>query len=312
MENITPQHWAIIINPKSGKKRFRQQMKYLFETLKREDIHFEYKVTKFAGHAVKIAKLFTEKGYQNFLVLGGDGTISEVVNGIFSADIIQTSSLKIALIPRGTGNDWGRFWGLTSDYNHSVDVFLTGKTQLIDIGKVEYVLEGEHQTRFFINSVGLGLDATVVNITCQLKKYLGSHSFLYTLALLGAVFNYRSHKATIRSVDRNIDEKMFTMDVANGCFSGGGLKQTPFALPYDGLLDVMVAKKPTVFDIISGLRMLFNGKLLDHPVIESFQTKSLTVQCHKKALIEADGIIVNGASPYVISIIPKAIQMIVP
>jgi len=309
---ITSQHWAIIINPKSGKKRFRQQMKYLFETLKREEIHFEYKVTKFAGHAVKIAKLFAEKGVQNFLVLGGDGTISEVINGIFSADIEQTSSLKIALIPRGTGNDWGRFWGLTSDYNHSVDVFLTGKTQRIDIGKVEYVLEGEHQTRFFINSVGLGLDATVVNITCQLKKYLGSHSFLYTLALLGAVFNYRSHKATIRSVDRNIDEKMFTMDVANGCFSGGGLKQTPFALPYDGLLDVMVAKKPTVFDIISGLRMLFNGKLLDHPVIESFQTKSLTVQCHKKALIEADGIIVNGASPYVISIIPKAIQMIVP
>jgi len=309
---ITSQHWAIIINPKSGKKRFRQQMKYLFETLKREEIHFEYKVTKFAGHAVKIAKLFAEKGVQNFLVLGGDGTISEVINGIFSADIEQTSSLKIALIPRGTGNDWGRFWGLTSDYNHSVDVFLTGKTQRIDIGKVEYVLEGEHQTRFFINSVGLGLDATVVNITCQLKKYLGSHSFLYTLALLGAVFNYRSHKATIRSVDRNIDEKMFTMDVANGCFSGGGLKQTPFALPYDGLLDVMVAKKPIVFDIISGLRMLFNGKLLDHPVIESFQTKSLTVQCHKKALIEADGIIVNGASPYVISIIPKAIQMIVP
>ena len=309
---ITSQHWAIIINPKSGKKRFRQQMKYLFETLKREEIHFEYKVTKFAGHAVKIAKLFAEKGVQNFLVLGGDGTISEVINGIFSADIEHTFNLKIALIPRGTGNDWGRFWGLTSDYNHSVDVFLTGKTQRIDIGKVEYVLEGEHQTRFFINSVGLGLDATVVNITCQLKKYLGSHSFLYTLALLGAVFNYRSHKATIRSVDRNIDEKMFTMDVANGCFSGGGLKQTPFALPYDGLLDVMVAKKPTVFDIISGLRMLFNGKLLDHPVIESFQTKSLTVQCHKKALIEADGIIVNGASPYVISIIPKAIQMIVP
>jgi len=244
--------------------------------------------------------------------LGGDGTISEVVNGIFSADIIQTSSLKIALIPRGTGNDWGRFWGLTSDYNHSVDVFLTGKTQLIDIGKVEYVMEGEHQTRFFINSVGLGLDAAVTNITYQLKKYLGSHSFLYTLALLFAVFNYRAHKASIRSAERNINEKMFTLDVANGCFSGGGLKQTPFALPFDGLLDVMLAKKPTVFDIISGLRMLFNGKLLDHPVIESFQTKSLTIHCHKKALIEADGIIVNGTSPYVISIIPKAIQMIVP
>ena len=309
---ITPLHWAIIINPKSGKKRFRQQMKYLFETLKREGIYFEYKVTKFAGHAEKIAGLFCERGYQNFLVLGGDGTISEVINGIFSAGTKPTSSFKIALIPRGTGNDWGRFWGLTRDYNHSVEVFLKGKTHLIDIGKTEYVLEGEHKTRYFINSVGFGLDAAVVNFTSLLKRYLGSHSFLYTLALLGAVFNYRARKVTIRSLERNIDEKMFTMDVANGCFSGGGLKQTPFALPYDGLLDVMMAKKPTFFDIITGLRMLFSGKLLDHPVIESFQTKSLTIQCHKKALMEADGIIVHGTSPYTVSIIPDAIQMIVP
>src|ERR1035437_5519359 len=192
---ITPQHWAIIINPKSGKKKFRQQRKYLFLTLKHSGILFDYRETKFVGHATKIAKLFAEKKYLNFLVVGGDGTMSEVINGIFSADIEHTGSIKIALIPRGTGNDWGRFWGLTRDYNHSIDIFLKGNTQSIDIGKVEYKLEGESQTRFFINSVGLGLDAEVVNITYRLKKYLGSHSFLYTIALLGAVLTYQSGRA---------------------------------------------------------------------------------------------------------------------
>ena len=102
------------------------------------------------------------------------------------------------------------------------------------------------------------------------------------------------------------------MDVANGCYSGGGIRQTPNALPYDGLLDVMMAKKPTFFDIIGGLMRMFNGKLLEHPVIESFQTQSLKVQCHKRVLMEADGILVNGTSPYTFSIIPHAIQMIVP
>jgi len=312
MENITPQHWAIIINPKSGKKKLYQQRKYLFLTLKNAGIKYDYRVTKFAGHAIKIARLFAEKKYQNFMVVGGDGTMSEVINGIFSADIEDTSNLKIALIPRGTGNDWGRFWGLTRDYNHSLEVFLRGKIQTIDIGKVDYVLEGEQQTHFFINSVGLGLDATVVNITHWLKRYVGSHSFLYTIALILAVFTYRATKIRIRSADKNLDENMFTMNVANGCYSGGGMKQTPNALPYDGLLDVMLAKKPTFFDIIGALRLLFNGKLLEHPVIESFQTQSLKIQCHKHALMEADGIIVNGTSPYTISIIPKAIQMIVP
>ena len=312
MENITPQHWAIIINPKSGKKQLNQQRKYLFLTLKNAGIQFDYRLTKFAGHAAKIARLFAEKKYQNFMILGGDGTISEVINGIFSANIEFTASLKIALIPRGTGNDWGRFWGLTRDYNHSLDVFLKGKLQPIDIGKVEYELEGEQQTHYFINSVGLGLDARVVNITHRLKRYVGSHSFLYSIALICAVFTYRARKVRIRSSDRNIDENMFTMNVANGCYSGGGMKQTPHALPYDGLLDVMMAKRPTFMDILGGLRRLFNGKLLEHPVIESFQTQRLRIQCHKHALLEADGIIVNGTSPYTISIIPNAIQMVVP
>jgi len=312
MENITPQHWAIIINPKSGKKKLFRQRKYLFLTLKNAGILFEYRVTKFAGHAIKIARLFAEKKYQNFLVVGGDGTLSEVINGIFSANIEVTNSLKIALIPRGTGNDWGRFWGLTRNYDHSIDVFLKGNNQTIDIGKVDFELEDEKLTHYFINSVGLGLDAAVVNITQKLKRLAGSYSFLYTVALLFAVFTYRARKIKIRSTDRNLDESMFTMNVANGCFSGGGMKQTPNALPYDGLLDVMIAKKPTFVDIIGGLRRLFNGKLLEHPVIDSFQTKSITIQCHKNTMLEADGIVVYGTSPYTISIIPNAIQMIVP
>lgn len=309
---ITPQHWAIIINPKSGKKKFREQRKYLFMTLKHAGILFDYKVTKFAGHAIKIAKYFAEQQYKNFLILGGDGTMSEVINGIFSANIKDTSSLKFALIPRGTGNDWGRFWGLTRDYKHSIDVFLKGKLQPIDIGKVDYDLEGDKETHFFINSVGFGLDATVVNITHRLKEIFGSHSFMYTVSLLSAVFTYKPHKVKILYSSKTIQESMFTMNIANGCYSGGGMKQTPDALPYDGLLDVMMAKKPTFFDIIGALRRLFNGKLLEHPVILSFQTESLNVICDDNALIEADGIIVNGLSPYKISIIPDAIQMIVP
>ncbi len=306
------EHWAIIINPKSGKKNFRHQQKYLFLTLKHAGIEFDYRITRFAGHASKIARYFVEKGYSNIMVLGGDGTMSEVINGIFSSNITDTSSLKIALIPRGTGNDWARFWGLTTDYKKSIEVFLKGKIQPIDIGKVEFELEGVKESHFFINSIGLGLDAAVVNLTHRLKEIFGSHSFMYTVALLGAVFSYKAHKVRIFSEEKTISDSMFTMNVANGCYSGGGMKQNPNALPYDGLMDVMMAKKPTLWDIITAILRLFNGKLLEHPVIESFQTKNLLVQCDKAALMEADGIIVNGFSPFNISIMPNAIQMIIP
>ncbi|MEI8272816.1 MAG: diacylglycerol kinase family protein [Paludibacter sp.] len=309
---INSEHWAIIINPKSGKKNFRQQQKYLFLMLKHAGIPFEYRMTKFANHASKIARYFLQKGYRNIMIMGGDGTMSEVINGIFSAEIPDKSSLKIALIPRGTGNDWARFWGLTTDYKKSIEVFFKGKIQPIDIGKVEYDMEGVKESHYFINSIGLGLDAAVVNLTHRLKEIFGSHSFMYTVALLGAVFTYKAHKIRIFSDERNIKDSMFTMNVANGCYSGGGMKQNPNALPYDGLMDVMMAKKPTLWDIITAILRLFNGKLLEHPVIESFQTKNLLVQSDKAALMEADGIIVNGFSPFNISIMPNAIQMIVP
>ena len=309
---ITHNRWAIIINPKSGKKKFRKQRKYLFETLKHNGVEFDYRVTRFAGHASKIASAFVEQGYKNIMILGGDGTTSEVINGIFSANIEKTNDLKIALIPRGTGNDWGRFWGLTADYKKSTEIFLKGKTQLIDVGKVEYDMEGKMEAHYFINSIGLGLDAAVVNLTHRLKEVVGSHSFLYSVALLMAVFSYRPHKLKIHSEEKTLSHGMFTMNIANGCYSGGGLKQNPYALPYDGLLDVMIARTPRFTDIVSALLYLFRGKLLEHPVIESFRTRELLIQCDKNALMEADGIIVHGFSPFRVKILPNAIHMIVP
>jgi diacylglycerol kinase (ATP) len=309
---ITSQRWAVIINPKSGKKKFRLQLKYLFLTLRHQKISFDYKITEFAGHATVLARHFAESGYANFLVVGGDGTVSEVINGLLNAKISTTQHLKLALIPRGTGNDWGRFWGLTRDYKHSVNVFLNGKTCNIDVGKVNYNLEGESRTRFFINSIGFGLDALVCRDTNIMKRYVGSHSVLYLFALIAAVFTFRPRKAHIQSEEKEILDNMFTMNIANGCYSGGGMKQNPHALPNDGLFDVMMVKKPTLGIILQALPLIFNGRILEVRVIESFRTKKITFKCEHNGIFEADGIIFNFSSPAEVSIIENAIQMVVP
>lgn len=308
---ITSESWAIIINPKSGKRKFREQLHYLFLQLKRANILFDHRVTQFAGHATAIAKRQAEKGYTNFVIVGGDGTISETINGLMSSNIDDKSAFSIAIIPKGTGNDWARFWGLSRNYQHSIGVFLQHKKRLIDIGRVDFTYKDKQKTHYFINSVGFGLDAAVVNITQRMKRYIGSHSFLYTIALLKAVFTYRAENVRVETAETTISDKMFTMNVANGCYSGGGMKQNPNAIPYDGLLDTILAKKPTFLDIISALRRLFNGKLLEHPIIESFQAKDITLDCGTNILMEADGIIVNGTSPFRICIIANAIQMVV-
>ncbi|MDR0812220.1 MAG: diacylglycerol kinase family lipid kinase [Paludibacter sp.] len=309
---ITSQHWGIIINPKSGKKKFRRQRRHLFQILKKRGIPFDYRITQFAGHAIDIARYFVENQYKNILVLGGDGTTSEVVNGIFSSSIENTADITLAIIPRGTGNDWGRFWGLTRKFKKSVEVFLAQQTQAIDIGSVEYSVEDKRRTHFFINSIGFGLDAAVVNLTHKLKETFGSNAFLYTVSLLLSVFSYKYHRAKVSSGDNKFSGSMFTMNIANGCYSGGGLKQNPFALPYDGLLDLMFMRRPKFSEIISGLAYLFCGRMYEHQIVKAFRADEILVQCDKKTLVEADGIIVNGFSPYKIKLLPNAIKMVIP
>lgn len=307
----TNETWAVIINLKSGKKNFRRQMLYLFHQLKKAGIVYEHQFTDFAGHAVLIARKFARKGFRNFLVVGGDGTVSEVINGIFSSGA-DTSNVQLALIPRGTGNDWARFWGLGRDYKHSVAIFIQQKKQLIDIGTIQYRLEDENYTHYFINSVGFGLDAAVVKITHRLKRYLGSHSFMYFIALLTAVFQFKSFRFHMKTKEKEIQDLLFTMNIANGCYSGGGMKQNPDALPYDGIFHAMLVRKPSFRDILTALPLLFNGRIQHHPALENLVTEELELNYHNGGYFEADGIIVNCDPPLTISVLKNAIHMIIP
>jgi len=307
----TNETWAVIINLKSGKKNFRRQMLYLFHQLNQAGIVYEHQFTDFAGHAVLIARKFARRGFRNFMVVGGDGTISEVVNGIFSSGT-DTSDVQLALVPRGTGNDWARFWGLDRDYKHSVAVFIQQKRKLIDIGTIRYTMEEDAYTHYFINSVGFGLDATVVKATHRLKRYLGSHSFMYFIALLTAVFQFKPFRFHLKNNGKEIQDVLFTMNIANGCYSGGGMKQNPDALPYDGIFHAMMVRKPSFQDIITALPLLFNGRLQHHPALETFTTEELELDYHNGGYFEADGITVQCDPPLTVAVLKNALHMIIP
>ncbi|MBQ9705863.1 MAG: acylglycerol kinase family protein, partial [Paludibacteraceae bacterium] len=95
---------GIIINPKSGKAAYRKQRLYLFRLLKQRRESFTYKVTKYAGHATELARELVERGYDRILVLGGDGTLSETIDGIMHArvpDDVRRNG-AFGLMPRGT------------------------------------------------------------------------------------------------------------------------------------------------------------------------------------------------------------------
>ncbi|MDR2556832.1 MAG: diacylglycerol kinase family lipid kinase [Bacteroidales bacterium] len=307
--------WQIIINPKSGKKVLQRQLNYLFKVLDKKGIEYSSIYTQYAGHAAEIARDLIETGTDKILVVGGDGSFSEVVNGIFSAQNeqgVDTSKIKIAILPHGTGNDWARFWGLTRNHKDAVEVFLKGFTRPIDIGQVTYHCGRKERKHYFVNSIGFGLDQKVVHEVNRLKYYFGSHSILYFLALVSAVFTYKSRKIKISIDNKTFDGKVFTMNIGNGCYSGGGMKQNPSAVPYDGAFDAMFACPPSFRDIITALPLAFNGKLTQHRIIHTLHTNEIHVEADGYFPFEADGIQVNAFGTLDVKVLPLSLQMVVP
>ena len=302
---------GIIINPKSGKKAFRAQRIYLWRLLRKRHEPFAYRVTKFAGHATELARELVEKGYDEILILGGDGTLSEAINGIMRSTLTpeQKAAIQVGLMPRGTGNDWARYWNLTKNHKESLRRFFEGEGHPIDIGCVTYWRNNIEHHRYFINSVGFGVDPLCCKYAETLKYYLGSHHVNYLFGLIGAIFKHKSQHM-ILTVDGKeaVNDLLFTMNVGNGPFSGGGIKQNPEADPADGVFHTMFIKKPTFKQILKALPKLYNGRLTELPFVYPICGAEIEINYRKHILIEADGILENFMGPCKVTCLHNALQ----
>ena len=303
---------GIIINPKSGKRAFRRQRIYLWKLLRKRREPFVYRVTKYAEHAIELGRELVERGCDEILVLGGDGTLSEVINGIMRADIPEEQRAKISfgIMPRGTGNDWGRFWGLTKDFKKSLDRFFNGEKQPLDVGCVTYWRNGIVHHRYFINSVGFGVDSLTCQWATTLKYYIGSHHVNYFFALLAAVCVHKSQKIELIVDGKTIvNDMLFTMNIGNGPFSGGGIKQNPDADPRDGVFHSIFVQTPTFRQVLKAIPRLFDGRLTNLDFVHSFVGKEVEVNTRKHLMFEADGILENIMGPCRITCLHNALSM---
>lgn len=303
---------GVIINPKSGKRAYRRQRMYLWNLLRDRNIPYEYRVTRYAAHAIELAReLVEDYRCDEILVIGGDGTLSETLNGLMRANIApeRRQHLKLGLMPRGTGNDWGRYWGLTKNYKDSIERFLNGTGHPLDVGCVTYWRNHIEHHRYFINSVGFGVDPLCCKLAEKLKAYIGSHHVNYLFGLLAAIWAQKPIPMDLLVDGRLLVSKpLFTMNIGNGPYSGGGIRQNPEADPQDGIFHAMFVCKPTLKQIIKALPNLFNGRLTDLPFIHAFTGKDIRLDTPEYLLFEGDGILNQIMGPCEVHCIHHALQ----
>jgi len=301
--------WFVIVNPNAGNGKGKKDWERISGLLRRENISFSHRFTECKGQASGITADAIEKGFRQIISVGGDGTLNEIVNGIFLQEKSPANEIVIGMIPVGTGNDWGRMFGIPTIYEGAVNVIREKKTMLHDIGMVSYYSGNEPRTRYFINIAGLGFEALVVKKTNKQKEKGRSNQALYFYNLLSSLLSYKISKAEIIIDGIVTSSRVFSINVGNGRYCGGGMRQTPDALPDDGLLDVTVIKEIGRLEIIKSLKILYDGTILSHPKVDGYRCKNLKVKPETLFFIESDGESL-GHTPAEFNIIPAAINVV--
>ncbi len=305
-----PDEWLVVVNPNAGLKKAESDWDHISNLLKKNKLLFTSVFTERRGHAIELTQEMIRKGFRNILVAGGDGTLNEVVNGIFLQQEVPSSAFTLAMIPIGTGNDWCRMYQIPFDYEEAVEVVLKGKTFIQDVGKVTFQGEHQQEVRYLINNAGMGYDALVAKKTNLMKDRGKGGAFLYMYNLFTGLLFFQFTHAKITVDDKTFYHRVFSMNVGICQFNGAGMKQLPLAIPDDGLFDITVIRRIGRIKVIRNVKNLYDGSFIELPQVLTFKGKNVEVESEPPFLLEVDGESL-GYSPLHFEILPGAIRVVV-
>jgi YegS/Rv2252/BmrU family lipid kinase len=309
IKNPDRKDWLVIVNPNAGNGKGKKDWEQISTYLSKHGIAFSERFTEKKGHAITISMEAIGLGYRNILCVGGDGTLNEIVNGAFNQKLCPANEITLGLIPVGTGNDWGRMFGIPLNYEEAIMIIKDNKTMLHDIGLVSCYNDNVKDGRYFINIAGLGFESVVVKRTNIQKDQGKGGKAIYLYNLLMSLISYKNTKAEIIIDGEKTEANIFSLNVGNGKYCGGGMRQTPFAVPDDGILDVTIIKGMGRLEIIRNLKILYDGTILNHPKVAGYKCKNIKVSSASILYVEADGESL-GHTPAEFSIIPSGINIV--
>jgi YegS/Rv2252/BmrU family lipid kinase len=306
--------WLVIVNPNSGNGKGSRDWPQIRKILLVKGFVFREKLTGSRGHAVQIATDYVSKAQiRKIIVVGGDGTLKEVANGIMLSGV-AAKDVILAMIPLGTGNDWGRTYGIQGSYEELSDIIVAGNTFLQDAGKVEYMDENGKGTRYFMNVAGAGYDALVAQRTNFIKEKGRGGPFAYLVQLAKGLFMYRQERMVVETEEGIVnDETVFSVTLGICKYNGSGMKQVPAAVPDDGMLDIVIIRGASKFYILRNVYKVYSGAHLKLPIVKAFRARRARLESkgEKRLSLETDGESL-GEGPLEFSVLPAAFTVVIP
>ncbi len=271
----------IILNPYAGRWEARSRKEELVSALSSAGIDFELQMTEGPGHAIQLAKEAVDEGFNPVIAAGGDGTYSEVVNGIAAAND-NDGSIIFGVIPLGSANDLVDNLNLPSEMDAAVRVIADGNYRRMDLCKVN--------DRFFDNNAAIGLEPYITLIQQRIKRLKGN--LRYMTATLMGVMDKPEWEMSLEWEGGSYSGPVSLVTVGNSPRTGGVFYMTPHADPFDGLLTFVHGYMPTRRKILTLLPRTMKpgeGSYVDHPSIHEISTPWLKVRSQQPTPAHADG-----------------------
>ena len=283
--------WLLLINPNSGNGRGEKVGRIVKEELAALDVEY---IEISANSAMQCqenlkSRLVSSQSFEGLFLVGGDGTLNIAIQ-----ELVKTS-LGVALIPAGTGNDFARTLNLNlKDPRQLISFYLSNKPALVDVGKV-----GE---RYFVDVLSTGFDSMVNERANAMRRIKGRAKYNLSILLVLSTFKPKNYEFSIDGVA--FENKAMLIAVSNGISYGGGMKVTPDAKLDDGLFDILILTTVSRFEFLRVFPKVFSGKHITHPAVKILRGKSVEIDSDAVAYADGERI---GSLPIKASVVERGL-----
>ncbi|MED1808336.1 YegS/Rv2252/BmrU family lipid kinase [Bacillus subtilis] len=305
-------HWFFIINPTAGHRNGLRVWKSIQKELIKRKVEHRSFLTEHPGHAEVLARQIStiqEYKLKRLIVIGGDGTMHEVVNGLKDVDDIELS-----FVPAGAYNDFSRGFSIKKiDLIQEIKKVKRPLTRTFHLGSVNF-LQDKSQILYFMNHIGIGFDAYVNKKAMEfpLRRvflFLRLRFLVYPLSHLHASATFKPFTLACTTEDetREFHDVWFAV-VSNHPFYGGGMKAAPLANPREKTFDIVIVENQPFLKKYWLLCLMAFGKHTKMDGVTMFKAKGITFYTKDKISFHADGEIM-GTTPFRLASSPSPLRI---
>jgi len=286
----------VIFNPGAAHGRAANKLTRIGARFESLGIDAKFTPTRHPGHATELVGVADLSAFDGVVAAGGDGTVFEVLNGLYRHP--KPQRVPLGLLPIGTGNALARELNLQADVlTDAIDILHRGNTRLVDVGHVK-TPEGSFH---FLNIVLMGF-AVDASLTAQKLKFLGEPA--YTLATLWQVMKLKSYPLRLEIDGEDRDGDNVFIAISNSRYTGTHFLIAPSAKLDDGLLDVTTLDKLPRHRLLRLFPSIYSGRHVKYPEVSVRQAQHISIRSPQGLLLGPDGEF-KGRSPVDITCLPR-------